>query len=322
MLAVVVADAGREGEFHFEKRKFGATASELKLMRAWLSERGVREAVMESTAQYWKPVWQELEGYCDLFLAQAYSNRAPRGRKRDFVDAERLLRRHVAGELILSFVPNPEQRLWRTLTRSKHQLTRDRVRLHSQIESLLEEGRIKLSGCVSDLLGVSSRRMLQALAAGETEPAKLAALADPALRATAEQLEDSLSASLTLSALHREILGLFLARLQLIESQIEILERRTATALAAYHDAVQRLAEIPGFGIESAQQIIAEVGPTAASFPSPQQLASWLANDDFALARDAHHVLGGDCRRQLTRGVNRRKTRKREESAGSRATHA
>jgi transposase len=276
MLAVVVADAGREGEFHFEKRKFGATASELKLMRAWLSERGVREAVMESTAQYWKPVWQELEGHCDLFLAQAYSNRAPRGRKRDFVDAERLLRRHVAGELILSFVPNPEQRLWRTLTRSKHQLTRDRVRLHSQIESLLEEGRIKLSGCVSDLLGVSSRRMLQALAAGETEPAKLAALADPALRATAEQLEDSLSASLTLSALHREILGLFLARLQLIESQIEILERRTATALAAYHDAVQRLAEIPGFGIESAQQIIAEVGPTAASFPSPQQLASWV----------------------------------------------
>jgi len=276
MLAVVVADAGREGEFHFEKRKFGATASELKLMRAWLSERGVREAVMESTAQYWKPVWQELEGHCDLFLAQAYSNRAPRGRKRDFADAERLLRRHVAGELILSLVPNPEQRLWRTLTRSKQQLTRDRVRLHSQIESLLEDGRIKLSGCVSDLLGVSSRRMLQALAAGETEPAKLAALADPALRATAEQLEDSLSASLTLSAMHREILGLFLAPLQLIESQIDILERRTAAALAAYHDAVQRLAEIPGFGIESAQQIIAEVGPTAASFPSPQQLASWV----------------------------------------------
>jgi hypothetical protein len=71
---------------------------------------------MESTAQYWKPVWHELEGQCQLFLAQAQSNRAPRGRKRDFADAERLLRRHVAGELILSFVPNPEQRLWRTMT--------------------------------------------------------------------------------------------------------------------------------------------------------------------------------------------------------------
>jgi len=118
----------------------------------------------------------------------------------------------VAGELILSFVPHPEQRLWRTMTRSKHQLTRDRVRIHSQIESLLEEGRIKLSGWVSDLLGVSSRRMLHALAHGESDPAKLADLADPALRATPEQLQDALSEAATLSMLHREILGLFLAR--------------------------------------------------------------------------------------------------------------
>jgi transposase len=276
MLAVVIADAGREGEFGFQERKFGTTPGELKLLRTWLSEQGVREVVMESTAQYWKPVWQELEGHCKLFLAQAYSNRAPRGRKRDFADAERLLRRHVAGELILSFVPHPEQRLWRTMTRSKHQLTRDRVRLHSQIESLLEEGRIKLSGWVSDLLGVSSRRMLRALADGETEPAKLAALAAPSLRATPEQLQDALSEAATLSMLHREILGLFLARLELIESQIEILDRKTAAALGEYHDAVQRLAEVPGFGIDSAQQIIAEVGPAAASFPSPEQLASWV----------------------------------------------
>lgn len=276
MLAVVIADAGREGEFCFERRKFGTTPSELNQLRAWLREQGVREVVMESTAQYWKPVWQELEGHCELFLAQAYSNRAPQGRKRDFVDAERLVRRHVAGELILSFVPNPEQRLWRTMTRSKHQLTRDRVRIHSQIESLLEEGRIKLSGWVSDLLGVSSRRMLRALADGETEPAKLAALADPALRATPEQLQDALSHAAILSTLHREILGLFLARVELIESQIEILDQKTAAALAAYHDAVQRLAEVPGFGIHSAQQIIAEVGPAAASFRSPERLASWV----------------------------------------------
>ena len=276
MLAVVIADAGREGEFLFERRKFGSTPSELKLLRAWLREKGVREVVMESTAQYWKPVWQALEGHCELFLAQAHSNRAPQGRKRDFVDAERLLRRQVAGELILSFVPNPEQRLWRTMTRSKHQLTRDRVRIHSQIESLLEEGRIKLSGWVSDLLGVSSRRMLHALADGETEPAKLAALADPALRATPEQLQDALSEATTLSTLHRDILGLFLARLELIESQMEILDRKTAAALEAHHDAVQRLAEVPGFGVNSAQQIIAEVGPAAASFPSPERLASWV----------------------------------------------
>ena len=206
MLAVVVADAGREGEFQFDRRQFGITESELRQLSIWLDGEGVREAVMESTAQYWKPVWQQLEGQCQLYLAQAHSNRAPRGRKRDFADAERLLRRHVAGELILSFVPNPEQRLWRTLTRTKLQLTRDRVRLHNQLESLLEDARIKLSGCVSDLLGLSSRRMLQALAEGETDAAQLAAMADPKWRATPERLRDALHAAATLSALHRQIL--------------------------------------------------------------------------------------------------------------------
>jgi transposase len=276
MLAVVIADAGREGEFQFERRKFGATESELRELSTWLEEEQVREAVMESTAQYWKPVWQQLEGQCQLYLAQAHSNRAPRGRKRDFADAERLLRRHVAGELILSFVPNPEQRLWRTLTRTKYQLTRDRVRLHNQLEALLEDARIKLSGCVSDLLGLSSRRMLQALAEGETDAAQLAAMAEPNLRATPEQLRDALHAAATLSALHRQILRLFLKRLELIEEQIGALDKSIGEALHNYHDAVLRLAEVPGFGIDSAQQVIAEIGPAAATFPSAEQLSSWV----------------------------------------------
>lgn len=276
MLAVVIADAGREGEFQFERRKFGATESELRELSTWLEKERVREAVMESTAQYWKPVWQQLEGQCQLYLAQAHSNRAPRGRKRDFADAERLLRRHVAGELILSFVPNPEQRLWRTLTRTKYQLTRDRVRLHNQLEAWLEDARIKLSACVSDLLGLSSRRMLQAMAEGETDTAQLAAMAEPNLRATPERLRDALHAAATLSALHRQILRLFLKRLELIEEQIGALDKSIGEALHNYHDAVLRLAEVPGFGIDSAQQVIAEIGPTAATFPSAEQLSSWV----------------------------------------------
>jgi hypothetical protein len=134
---------------------------------------------MESTAQYWKPVWQALEQYwkaaCQkregagpksgaLHLAQAQSNRGPRGRKNDFADAERLVKRLVAQELILSFVPETEQRLWRTVTRKKQQLTCDKVRLQNQLECLLEEAHIELSSLVSDLLGVSARRMLEALA--------------------------------------------------------------------------------------------------------------------------------------------------------------
>jgi len=276
MLAVVVADAALEGEFRFERRKFGTMASELKALAEWLAAQQVREAVMESTAQYWKPVWRELEGQCRLQLAQAHSNRAPRGRKSDFKDAERLLRRLVAGELILSFVPNPEQRLWRTLTRTKHQLTRDRVRLHSQLESLLEDARIKLATCVSDLLGLSSRRMLQGLADGQTDAAALAGLAEPELRATPEQLADALSAAATLSPLHRQILRLFLERLELIERQIATLHQTIASALQQHQQAVLRLAAVPGFGPDSAQQVIAEVGPEAATFASAGEMASWV----------------------------------------------
>jgi len=128
-----------------------------------------------------------------LHLAQAQSNRGRRGRKRDFPDAERLVKRLVARELTLSFVPDAEQRLWRTVTRRKYQLTRDRVRLNNQLESLLEEAHIKLSSLVSDLIGASGRRMLMALAEGETNPATLAALADERLRAAPADLIEQLN---------------------------------------------------------------------------------------------------------------------------------
>jgi transposase len=101
-----------------------------------------------------------------LYLAQAQSNNGPRGRKRDFHDAERLVERLVAHELRLSFVPDVTQRLWRTVTRRKYQLTRTRVQLQNRLESLLEETHIKLSSFVSDLLGSSARRMLRAVATG------------------------------------------------------------------------------------------------------------------------------------------------------------
>jgi transposase len=104
------------------------------------------------------------------------------------------VKRLVANELILSFVPDTEQRLWRTVTRRRYQLTRNHVRLQNQLEALLEECHIKLSSLVSDLLGVSARRMLKALADGETNPVTLATLADQRLRATPAQLVDALGA--------------------------------------------------------------------------------------------------------------------------------
>jgi transposase len=113
----------------------------------------------------------------------------------DVEDAERLVKRLVSAELVLSFVPDAEQRLWRTLTRTRYQRTRDKVRLQNQLEALLEEAHIKLSSLVSDLLGASARRMLRALADGESDPGVLAALADHRLRATPAQLHDALGAA-------------------------------------------------------------------------------------------------------------------------------
>ena len=291
MLAVVVADAEGEGEYQFERRRYGSNPAHLRLLSEWLIEQQVEEVVMESTAQYWKPIWEGLERYwkpsCQkregagpmsgaLHLAQAQSNRGPRGRKKDFPDAERLVKRLVAQELILSFVPDAEQRLWRTVMRRKYQLTRDRVQLQNRLESLLEETHIKLSSLVSDLLGASARRMLKALADGETNPTALAALADKKLRATQAQLCDALAACTELNPVYRRLLKMVLEELQFLEQQIVKLEQEMASLLSQHHEAVQRLAEVPGLGVDSAQQIIAEVGATAATFPSDKQLSSWV----------------------------------------------
>src|SRR3989441_8934717 len=289
MLAVVVSDVEVDGEFRFERRMFGSNPEQLRSLAAWLVEQEAEEVVMESTAQYWKPVWEALEKYWKpirekregagrrsgtLHLALAQSNRGRRGRKRDFPDAARLVKRLVARELTLSFVPDAEQRLWRTVTRRKYQLTRDHVRQQNQLESLLEETHIKLSSLVSDLLGASARRMLQALAEGETNPAALAALADQRLRATSTQLRDALGACTELNPVYRRLVKMALEELQLIEQQIGQLDQQIASLLHQHQDAVQRLAEVPGLGVDSAQQIIAEVGAKAATCSSAKNLAS------------------------------------------------
>jgi transposase len=269
-----IGDGQREQQIEYEGRRFGSGASEREHLVAWLRQRAVEQVVMESTAQYWKPLWLDLEPHFQkLHLAQAYSNKAPKGRKNDFGDAQRLARRLAAGELILSFVPPAEQRAWRTMTRSKLQLVRDRVRLQNQLEALLEETRIKLSSVISDLLGLSGRRILEALAGGETDPVQLAELGDDRLKCSQEELVDALRGRP--EPMHLDILKLYLERLKLLDRHIEALDGMTAQALHQHQAAVIRLAETPGLGVDSAQQIIAEVGAEAKAFPSAAQFASW-----------------------------------------------
>jgi hypothetical protein len=204
-LAVVVADVEVEEEYRFERRWYGSNPEQLQLLAEWLSEQQVEEVVMESTAQYWKPVWGAMERY---------------------------------------WRPSREKR----------------------------EGAGRMSGT----LGASARRMLQALAEGETDPAALAALADQRLRATSTQLRDALGACTELNPVYRRLVKMALEQLRLIEEQIGLLDQEIAGLLQQHQDAVQRLAEVPGLGVDSAQQIIAEVGAKAATFPSAKNLSSWV----------------------------------------------
>jgi len=246
MLAVVVADIELDEEYRFERLKVGTSLAELRTLADWLVQCEVEEVVMESTAQYWRPVWEALELHWrpkrraregatpvsgTLHLAQAQSNRGAGGRKKDFPDAERLVKRLGAQELTLSFVPDAEQRLWRTVMRRKYQVTRNRVQLHNRLESLLEEAHIKLSSVVSDLLGTSARRMLEALANGETDPATLAALADQRLRATPDQLRNALDACGDLHPVYRRLVKLTLEELRMIEDHLGQLDQQMAALL-------------------------------------------------------------------------------------------
>ncbi len=291
MLAVVIADVATDGAYQFERRKLRTTPEQLRQLAEWLIEREVEEAVMESTAQYWQPVWSRLEQTWQpvrrqregagakagtLHLAQAQSNRGRRGRKNDFLDAERLVKRLVADELTLSFVPEPEQRLWRSITRRKNQLNEDRSRVQSQLESWLEQVHIKLSSVVSDLLGVSAQRMLQAIAQGESDPVKLAGMAEKNLRATPQELADALEAVRQCSPTHRSLLQMMLDHVALLDKQIEQLRLLAAQLMSAHQDSVRRLAEVPGLGVDSGLQIVAEVGPQAEVFAEPGNLASWV----------------------------------------------
>src|ERR1043166_5943466 len=234
LLVVIIADRAQP-DVVLHSRRFGTMASELLHLCAWLCQHGVVEAVMESTAQYWKPVWMELEPHLKLNLAQAQSNKAPKGRKSDLADAKRLVRRFAAGELMLSFIPEPEQRDWRMITRGRLQLIRERVQLQNQIESLLEEGRIKLSSVISDLLGASGKRILRAMAGGETSPKVLAMLGDKSLKCGLAALEDALTGAMR--DIHRRLLSQHLDRIQLIDEQIDELNKLVAAQMQRHQGA-------------------------------------------------------------------------------------
>src|SRR5438132_8239971 len=188
---VIVPGTGREPLK--EIRTFGTMTPELLEFADWLNTYGVTHVAMESTGVYWKPVWNLLEGQFQLMLVNARHVKAVPGRKTDVRDCEWLadLLRH--GLLKASFVPDRPQRELRELTRYRTALVRERSAEVNRLQKTLEGANIKLAGVATDIMGLSARRMLAALVAGEADAATMAALAQGRLRAKIPQLERALA---------------------------------------------------------------------------------------------------------------------------------
>jgi transposase len=266
MLAVVVRRERGE-RLEYEKRKFGTTRKEIEHLAAWLQQEQVGEVVMESTAQYWRPVWYGLEAHFRLHLTHPLKTRAPRGRKWDFRDAQRLTDRWASGDLEESFIPGAEQRQWRWLTRRRVHLRRLIGVVRNQVEGLLEQGGIKLTAVVSDPFGVSGWAMLQLIAKGESDVTMLAGEARGVLRKKEVQLKEALAGKLEPG---------YQLQVDLMRRQIGEINDALALAMKDHTATLVRLTQIPGVDLAAAQELLAEIGPSAATFATAEQLASWV----------------------------------------------
>jgi transposase len=273
MLAVVVRRE-TDGKLEYQKRKFGTTHKEILALAAWLQHEQVGHVVMESTAQYWRPVWYGLEAHFQLHLSHPLKTLAPRGRKRDFRDAQRLADRWSAGDLEESFIPGAEQRSWRWLTRARVHAKRKMGVIRNQIEGLLEQGGIKVTSVVSDVFGVSGWAMLERIAKGETDVEAMANEAKGVLRKKKAQLKEALVGKL--DPIYQLLLRQHMEQVKLLKQHVEELNQALAEAMKEHAATLHRLSKIPGVDLYAAQDLLAEIGPQAAAFPSGEQFASWV----------------------------------------------
>ena len=271
---VVCARMVKRGKVAHEEARFETTTGELLALKAWLEARGITQVVMEATGVYWKPVWHLLEGpTIGLILANAQAVRGLPGRKSDSSDA-RWLADLLAHDLVkTSFVPPEPIRELRDLTRTRAQLSRQMVAHQNRIGKVLEDANIKLVNVVSDLLGVTSRKILEAMVAGETDPRKLAAIAGRRLKAKPSELMAALDGRFTRH--HAFLIREHLATIDHLERQIATFEREVDALLAPFRQLVRAICMIPGVKDRAARGILAEIGFDMSRFATAGHLLSW-----------------------------------------------
>jgi transposase len=256
-----------------EVQSFGTTTAEILRLHAWLSEAACTHVAMESTGVYWQPVFNLLEGSFGVILANAHHIKAVPGRKTDVKDCEWLADLLAHGLIRASFIPPAEIRQLRDLTRHRKSLIRDRVKAANRVHKLLESANIKLGNVVTDVLGVSGRAMLDALVAGETEPARLAKLARGSLTPKATLLSEALRGRFT--SHHAFLLGQTLIQLDQLAALVTDCDARITELAQPFAAQLDRLQTIVGVGRRSAEVLISEIGVDMSRFATSAHLASW-----------------------------------------------
>ena len=263
-----------DGKTVKEVRTFSTTTADLMALSQWLAENKCTHIAMESTGVYWKPVWHILaDGEFELVLANAAHIKGVPGRKSDVKDADWVSDLLAHGLIRASFVPDPPTQEMRTLMRTRKQLSREQARHILRIQKTLEDANIKLDSVLSDLMGVSGRKMIEALIAGQRDPAKLARLADPRVQASQETLRQALRGRVTRQ--HRFLLRLHLDQIDGLDAAIAKIDREVEAAIAPFRTAVEQVSSVPGVKNLAALQIISEIGTDMSRFPSDANLVSW-----------------------------------------------
>jgi len=256
-----------------EVRTFGTTRAALEEMRDWLATSGCTLVAMESTGIYWHPVYAALEGHFDLIVGNAQHIKNVPGRKTDVKDCEWIsdLARH--GLIARSFVPPRPIRDLRDLTRYRRKLSQAQASERNRLIKLLESANIKLSGLISDVIGVSGQAMLLALIEGQETPAEMAQHARKRMRRKVDALAQALNGRI--DEHHRFMLRMQFARIKAAEADLERIDARLRENLVPYADPLRQLMTIPGVNWITAATIIAEIGIDMNAFRSAGHLASW-----------------------------------------------
>jgi transposase len=268
-----------------ECRTFATTTEGLLSLLGWLTASRCTHVAMEATGVYWTPVWKILsEGDFTLIVANAAHIKQVPGRKTDMNDAMWIADLLACGLIRASSVPEEDIQELRALMRTRKQLVREQTRHVQRLQKTLEEANIKLDSVISDIMGVSGRRMIEAMVAGERDPHRLAALAVPSIKASPQALHDALHGRLREQ--HRFLLKLHLQQWDGLDAAIQQIDREVARQIARmdeeaadgpspFRELILRLSAIPGVSRLSATAILAEIGRDMSRFPTAGHLVAW-----------------------------------------------